>query len=264
MKFFAGLILGLVIASSYFITRNKSVPESTRKEFQVFTQEEAKKFAEAKDESSKLKAAEELYGKMMILFLANLGLELQKSSPVEVIAPSATTAQEKIPQTDIARLRTECTPCSQSVTDTAKKEEKPSVKLTTAEKFRSAPYFSKLDPQTSKLNGVFAGKLTNFGGSRKGEVDGILLDVNLEAKESRLDGEIHVILTDANNKPYSRNRGKGGNKSIRYNQNDKMVYVEASPNSFFAIRLNEFSRGEVRGEYYEDNIFVGRAVLLRQ
>ncbi len=264
MKFIAGIILGLVIASSYFITRKQSVPETTRKEFHAFTQAEAKKFAEAKDETSKLKAAEELYGKMMILFLANLGLELQKSQPIELNAPETPGAVEKIPQTEVSQLRTECAPCLQSVTDTSKKEEKPAVKLTTAEKFRSAPYFKALDSQFRKMNGIFAGRLTNFGGSRKGKTDGVLIDVDLVEKEKQLDGSIQVILTDENNTPYSRNRGKGGNKSIRYNQNDRVAYVEASPNSFFAFRLNEFSRSEVRGEYYEDNVLVGRAVLLRQ
>ena len=42
-----GLILGLLIASSYFHNRKTSVPETTRKEFQAFTEAEARKFAEA-------------------------------------------------------------------------------------------------------------------------------------------------------------------------------------------------------------------------
>ena len=259
-----GLILGLLIASSYFLNRKTSVPETTRKEFQAFTEAEARKFAEAPDGASKLKAAEELYGKMMILFLANMGLELQKSRPVEISTPEVAPEVGKIPHTADSQLRTECTPCSQSVTSTTKKEEKTDPKLTTGEKFRSARYFSALDPHVSKLVGVFSGRLTNFAGSRKGKVDGVLIDVDLVAKEKQLDGSIQVILTDENNTPYSRNRGKGGNKSIRYNQQERVAYVEASPNSFFAFRLNEFSRGEVRGEYYEDNVLVGRAVLLRQ
>ncbi|MES2529170.1 MAG: hypothetical protein V4598_18940 [Bdellovibrionota bacterium] len=261
MKFALGLILGLLVASSYFLTQKKSVPENTKKEFQVFTEVEAKRFAEAPDAASKLKAAEELYGKMMILFLANLGLQLQKSQQVEV----ETALPEAVSVKEIAVTpRTECAPCSQSGTSAPKKEEKPDVKLTTPEKFRSAPYFSALDPQVSKLIGVFQGRLTNFAGSRKGKVDGVLIDVDLVAKEKQLDGSIQVILTDENNTPYSRNRGKGGNKSIRYNQKERMVYVEASPNSFFSFRLSEFSDSRVRGDYYEDNILVGRAVLLRQ
>ncbi len=265
MKFALGLILGLLVASSFFLTQKKSVPETTKKEFQVFTEAEAKKFAEATDPASKLRAAEELYGKMMILFLANLGLELQKSRPVEMTLPEAVTEKEIVARPEIAiATRTECAPCSLSGTSAPKKEEKPDVKLTTAEKFRSAPYFNALDPQVSKIIGVFQGRLTNFAGTRKGKVDGVLIDVDLVAKEKQLDGSIQVILTDENNTPYSRNRGKGGNKSIRYNQKEKMVYVEASPNSFFSFRLNEFSDSRVRGEYYEDNILVGRAVLLRQ
>ncbi len=135
MKFLLGLILGLIVASSYFISQKPSLPETTRKEFQVFTQSEAKKFAEATDEASKLRAAEELYGKMMILFLANMGLELQKSRPVITNAPETLVAVEKIPQKEIPEMRTECTPCSQSANTSPRKEEKAEVKLTTPEKF---------------------------------------------------------------------------------------------------------------------------------
>jgi hypothetical protein len=89
--------------------------------------------------------------------------------------------------------------------------------------------------------------------------------VSLRQREEMLDGNISVILTDGeNNVPYSRNRGKGGNKTIRYNPSDKIIYVEASPNSFFSFRAGVFNRPEVSGEYYEDNAFVGRALLYRQ
>ncbi len=80
MKFALGLILGLLVASTYFLNQKKSVPENTKKEFQVFTEAEAKRFAEAPDAATKLKAAEELYGRMMILFLAKKACPIVQST----------------------------------------------------------------------------------------------------------------------------------------------------------------------------------------
>ena len=40
-----------------------------------------------------------------------------------------------------------------------------------------------------------------------------------------------------------------------------MLVLLADDRGVFAFRLNEFSESQVRGEYYEDNVLVGRAVL---
>jgi hypothetical protein len=111
---------------------------------------------------------------------------------------------------------------------------------------------------------MFAGKLSYFAGNRRGKIDNALIDVELTQKDQALDGSINVVLTDETGIPYSRNRGRGGNKTIRYNPDERMVYVEASPNSFFSFRAQEFNQNEVKGEYYEDNTFVGRAIFYRQ
>ena len=262
MKISFGIFLGILVTVAYYQSRPATVSARAKKEFQVFSQNEAKKFAEAKDPSEKLRAAEELYGKMMVLFLANLGLELQKNTPVSHVAPEiAEKSQVTAPAVPDVVMKTECAPCAQTVAAEKKKEEK---RLTTPEKFSASKYPSKLDPVIRKMRGVFVGKLTYFAGSRRGKIDGALIEVDLIEKEGSLDGAINVILTDEDNKPYSRNRGRGGNKTIRYNEKDRMVYVEASPNSFFAFRAREFDRSEVSGEYYEDNAMVGKTLLFRQ
>lgn len=269
MKFAGGIVLGLIIASVFFISRPAPIPETTQKEFKALTVNEAKTFAEAKTPEDKLKAAEALYGKMMVLFLANLGIELQKSTPAELPAGTETETrpEEKAPLvadsapaalTEITK--TECAPCAAS-----EKKKEDARKLTTPEKFSSSTYINSMQPIVRQMNGVFSGKLSYFAGEKKGKIDLALLEVNLRQRDEVLDGSIAVILTDSDtNVPYSRNRGNGGNKTIRYNSADRVVYVEASPNSFFSFRAAEFRRSEVRGEYYEKNALVGRAVLFRQ
>ncbi len=262
MKFALGLILGLLVASAFFLTRPAPIPEKTKTEFMALSETEARAFAEAPDEKTKLKAAEALYGKMMVLFLANLGLHLKESTPV-VATLTAPEAESKLPLETKDLIPLQCPPCAESAKALAEKKPDPT-KLTTPEKFRSAPYFLKMDEKMAKLNGVFAGKLSFFAGNRRGKIDSVIIDVNLLQKEEELKGEIGVILTDENGKAYSRNRGKGGNKSIRYSDSEKSVFVEASPNSFFSFRMQEFDRGTIRGEYYEDNALVGKAILYRQ
>lgn len=262
MKFFAGVLAGLILASAYFLTRPPVIAEKTKVEFRAFTEEEARAFADAPDEASKLRAAEALYGKMMVLFLANLGLHLKESRPV---LPAETSApiESKLAVVTPEVPPLQCPPCAEASQGLTEKKARTSP-LTTPEKFRSAPYFTKLDANLRKLNGVFAGKLSYFSGTRRGKIDSALIDVNLVQKQETLDGEIGVILTDENGKAYSRNRGRGGNKSIRYIPSEKTVFVEASPNSFFSFRMQEFHDGEVRGEYFEDNALVGKALLYRQ
>ncbi|MFL5785126.1 MAG: hypothetical protein ACJ76H_10975 [Bacteriovoracaceae bacterium] len=262
MKLIAGIFIGLALASTFFLTRPKSVPEKTKSEFQHFSVNEARKFAEAKTPDEKLKAAEELYGKMMILFLADLGLQLQKSQPVTEIEPP----EEKVAVTDSVKeiVKTECAPCAQAKNESAPAKKEVAKKLSMTDKFKASAYVSKMDSLIQKMSGVFSGKLTNFAGPRRGRVDNALMDVELVQKQQTLDGSIQVILTDENGIPYSRNRGKGGNKTIRYSPADKMVYVEASPTSFFVFRAGDFNDNDVTGEYYENDILSGRAILYRQ
>ncbi len=253
----------MVLSFLYFQGRPAAVPQTTRNEFQILGEVEARKFAEANDETTKLKAAEELYGKMMVLFLTHMGLQLQKSQEIEWKEPDTKKAASSTGDSRVSPLVSEsrCAPCAQAAKANEKKDPK---KLTVPDKFKSTGYLNKMEPPLRNILGVFGGKLSYFAGSRKGKTDPVLIEVNLRERENLLDGEINVILTDEEGTPYSRNRGKGGNKTIRFDEKDRMVYVEASPNSFFAFKLFQFSRNELSGEYYEDNAMVGKALLYRQ
>lgn len=204
---------------------------------------------------------------MIVLFLANLGLELQKSSPViQDVNPEVETAPSRIAETQVmAAPAATCSPCSNtSSPQELKKPEAP--KLSVVERFGTTPYFNKMEPELKKILGRFEGRLVFSAGSRQGKTDSVLFLVDLvqEGRSKTLKGQVHVVLTDEEGKSYSRNVGKGGNKSIKYAQEERMVYIEASPMSFFAIKASEFNKNEVRADYYDDNKLVGRAIVFRQ
>jgi hypothetical protein len=80
LKYLAILVVGLISGYVLYPAFNPSavepkLPEEKESKLQNFIDQEAKAFAVLKDADAKLKAAEAMYGKMMILFLADLGLK---------------------------------------------------------------------------------------------------------------------------------------------------------------------------------------------
>jgi hypothetical protein len=266
LKIFVGVLIGIALASVFFLNRPQNIPEKTKSEFQNLSVNEARKFAEAKTPDEKLKAAEELYGKMMILFLADLGLQLQRSRGVDfaVSADRETIAAGTIPVASASGVPLTCPPCAQTVSAGPGKKTEP--KKPVPEQFGSSPYFQKMTPELRKVLGTFAGQLTFTAGNKTGRIDSVLFVVNLEQSgpSGALKGTVQVMLTDDTGKTYSRNVGKGGNKSIRYSAGDGMIYIEASPVSFFVFRATEFNRDTIRGDYFDEDKLVGHAILYRQ
>jgi hypothetical protein len=203
---------------------------------------------------------------MIVLFLANLGLELQKSNPlIQDAIPPADSPAARIAETQpISAPAAICPPCQNSAAPQEKKSEAP--KLSVPERFGTTPYFNKMEPELKKILGRFEGRLYFTAGTRQGKTDSVLflVDLQQEGRSKTLKGSVHVILTDEDGKSYSRNVGNGGNKTIKYAAGERMVYIEASPMSFFAIKASEFNKNEIRGDYYDDNKLVGRTILFRQ
>jgi hypothetical protein len=88
MKFIIGLILGASITALVLYKKPEPIASTTSNEivtkFKDLSENEARQYAEAKTAEEKLKAADALYGKMMIIFLADLALKLQ---PIHQVDP---------------------------------------------------------------------------------------------------------------------------------------------------------------------------------
>lgn len=265
MRYALAFVAGVVLTFLVLETQRREVPVEVKSELKSLGAVEGKAYAEATTPDEKLRAAEALYGKMMVLFLANLGMELKKSEPIkEIPLPEEATAKETpLRETSpVVKSAPVCPPCAR---DQEEKKAAADKKLTPADKFEASPYIPKLNALLRNMRGVFVGKLNHFAGQRKGKADTALIEVNLSEQDGKLNGGIAVILTDeATQEPYSRNRGNGGNKTIRFNEKERIVYVEASPDSFFSFPAREFNGNEVTGDYYENKILVGKAILFRQ
>lgn len=254
MKYVVVLFVG--IALGYFLQPKpqieaKLAPEVTNK-FQSLIDNEAKNFALQKDAESKLKAAEELYGKMMLLFLANLNL---KAAHEYVAAEKAVTEVEK--SEVIVNERGRPTP-SENVEVVAAPSDKQKKEKQTAQQiydsFRSAHYVESFKSKERRLLGHFIGMLNHLRPSDR--KDSVVMQFDLVQEGNKLSGNTLVVMTDPNGKEYSRNAGNGGNRAIKINSSEvNSYYVDASPTSFFILSFKNFPR--ISGQYFEKGKLIG-------
>jgi hypothetical protein len=256
LKYIAVLLVG--IALGYFLkpephTETKLAPEVTNK-FQSLIDNEAKNFALQRDADAKLKAAEELYGKMMLLFLANLNV---KSSHEFVAVEKPVTEVDK--SEVIVTERGSPDPSETvEVVSTPAAETKPKNEIQTAEqiydKFRSAHYVESFKNKEKRLLGHFLGILNFLRPSDR--KDSVVMQFDLVQDGNKLSGNTLVVMTDPNGKEYSRNAGNGGNRAIKINSDEvNSYYVDASPTSFFILSFKKFPR--ISGQYFEKGKLIG-------
>lgn len=259
MKYLGVLLLGLLIGYLLSPNQKATLPPEQLNDFQGLIDHEAKNFALQKDATAKLKAAEELYGKMMILFLANLHL---KSTHHYVAPEKPVIVEEKNPKTiapkeEPLKVEESSSPAEINSATAAVANQKPAKKTDQQiyDEFRSAHYVENFRAKQRRLLGHFTGTL-NRAKPKRSE-DTIRFEFNLVQEGDRLSGDTLVTLTDAEGKEYSRNAGKGGNRTLKIvpNQRD-MYFVDASPTSFFMISFKHFP--QITGSYYERGEFIGK------
>jgi hypothetical protein len=122
-------------------------PKQHIQPFKNFIEKEAKKYADLQDADAKLKAADEMYGKMMMLFLAELGLMASASRPVtnqicppvETKTPDESAVLSEKPKSEISVASV----ADSEVTSVSKKEEASKNDGEPWVKFASTPYIEK-------------------------------------------------------------------------------------------------------------------------
>lgn len=230
--------------------------------FKKFIEKEAKTYADLQDAEAKLKAADEMYGKMMMLFLAELGIMATQSRPVlnPVCPPVAKVLKDDFPVEDMTKPDAQTfgtvTPAE---TPNARKAEKPKNDGERWVKFASTPYldqFSRKD--RSLMFGAFEGQMRHLSPHQE-RVDTIIMQFNLLQVDKKIEGDTLVSMVDPSGKEYSRNSGNGGNRSIKKADTENSYYVEASPTSYFLLDLSNFPR--VTGQYFERGKLEGNVTL---
>lgn len=159
--------------------------------FQKFLKSEAKNFAEADNAEDKLKAADEMYSKMMLLFLSQLELKAPENKPLNVtvnIQPEKKIYVEVPTEVILPKIR------------------KPKKETTIAERLKSGTitmvdykammdtvtYLDGNDSRVKKLIGTYTGKMKIIQ-SRTGLLENVLLQVNLDPENSMTKFEVKDV-----------------------------------------------------------------------
>lgn len=239
------ILVALVSAAlGYFL---RPVPKADS--FDTFIQTEAKKYAEATDADAKLKAADEMYGKMMLLLLAEVGTRARPevSKPVLVNLPKITECPPLIAPEPAEKTISVTTP-QPEIQKSLKPEEVAKDNWT---KYATTPYLDTLQGKDKRMIGRFEGVLQR-GNDRE---DTVVMQFNLVETKKEITGETFVTMTDPNGKEYSRDAGHGGNRSIKSADAENGYYIEASPTSYFLINLKHYP--QISGKYFEKGKFIG-------
>lgn len=228
-----------------------------------------------KKSEEKYKKADEILGKIMLLFLANIQLKLkpevkdyftkgERSSVHEVI--DSKTVEEINPkqidsiQNNITQMIVPLIIENPEFEQVAKNVEKTLIKnpYLYYKKAKAVEDLSKL----KFLKGKFEGEVYLTKGKHKGSTEKIILDINFYHEAGKIKGEyLSQLFRDG--QAYSTNRGEGGNTQIReVEHNFSQVLIETSPNSFIHLEIINGQDFYV-GKYYDDDEFVGLVKLYR-
>lgn len=242
----------------------RSTPEPQKaEESRVWAQKGADQISELPREEQ-LKAAEEYYGKAVVLFLASLANRVSGEAPVANLAEPI--VKEIAPQEVISEAeKEELTKLTLAKAEVAMYEKSYPVQKTVQTLFNYAktPFAKKMSPQVRRMNGSYDGFL-HHEGKNKGRSDRVVININFTiGDKNQLEGDVEVLIYDSSGKLYSNKRGTGGNNSLKLvNGKKDEVYLEAAPGDF--IHLNIKNPGILQGRYYDSSgKVVGRVVLRR-
>lgn len=266
MKGMGLLIIGVLIGVGLMTVMKKDTTPAP----QEWAEAGVAKIQSQGDAAAQLKAAEEYYGKAVVLFLAGLVREQQRPEavlaepivkeikelpPQESITPSESAALASVTSGQNP-VKVEAQPIAVSPTDKA---------LNNLITHRKSPLATKLTPQVRKMRGSFEGRFRWESGKNKGRVDHVAMDMNFYMEDGKkLMGIISIILTDPEGKQYSRSTGNGENQTLRLVPGRKdQVYVEPAPGDFILLDIRNPNR--MSGPYYDQGgNYLGKVEIVRK
>jgi hypothetical protein len=144
--------------------------------------------------------------------------------------------------------------------ETLPQETKPSEKMPNSmiknrERFFNSQTISEFKI-IKRVNGVYKGLMNYFRVTKDGEeikkLNEVFLSIDFfQTDEGKLNGKFLLNITGDGTD--SRNRGEGGNRQIKLDDKG-VIYLEASPNSFFTIEdgLQSMNKAKFKAIYYQD------------
>jgi hypothetical protein len=265
MKFILGLVVGAAVSGLVFFMKPGPVIQSHDEmvtKFKSLSENEARRYAEATTAEEKLKAADALYEKMMLIFLADLALKME---PIHQVDPAMIEQTIKESKEEIEKSTVEVTAAAKTDAELIGISKKTKTTLPSDNKvisgYKDSNHSTTLDKRTRRMLGNFEGTLRHLQGKDKGRVDSVKISMDFtQVKKGELDGSSSVILADPQGQEYSRGQGDGGNGTLRLHPTDEdIVYIDASPSSFISLSVST-----LRGSYFDKGLYIGDVQLRRK
>ncbi len=263
MKTWGLLVFGFVIGilgSAMF----RSTPEAQKAdEARVWAQKGTDQISELPREEQ-LKAAEEYYGKAVVLFLASLANRVKGESPKGNLAEPI--VKEIPPQEVISNPdQMELAKLTASKAETLKTEESLLVQKSVQNlvNYAKTPYARKMSPQIRRINGSYTGVLI-YEGKKKGRKDRVVMNINFVVGEKKnVEGDVEILIYDPSGNLHSNKRGSGGNNSLKLVPGKKdEIYIEPAPGDFIHLNIKRSDR--FSGRYFDKTgKEIGTVVLKR-
>lgn len=257
-------------------SRLKKRYESLNKAATNISNIDLKEYTELKSLEEKYKKADEILGKVMLLFLANIKVKME-SKVQDYFANSERSIPLKkniedvsndIPKMKLIKNENGLF----SPINIPLKVEHPDfdqVAKSVEKTLINNPYMFYKNAKSAKnfkeilfLKGKFEGELYRIKGKFKGSTDKVLLEINFYEEEGKLKGD-YISQLLRNGEAYSTNRGGGDNAQIRKVEgHPRQVLLETSPNSFIHLEITKGNDYYI-GKYYDDDEFSGLVKLYR-
>jgi hypothetical protein len=280
---FISLFIGLVVGAKFFSTTEtiKEVQikpeikiEKNKKSFITaatnISNVDLLEYTKLKTMKEKYEKADEILGKIMLLFLANIQLEMNKD--VKKYFTSSDRQKLRFEEKKKEPIKVVISPFESSSKDDLGKienEDFSDIESKTSKFNLKEPYAFYKNAKSAtdlkdifRLYGKFEGELYITKGKNKGIIDSIHIDIKLMQVGNKLKGD-YISELRRSGSPYSTNRGSGENKQVKLiNKPKKHLLLEMSPSSFLQIFPSNESE-IIIGRFYDNDEYMGLVRLYK-
>lgn len=254
MVFKGFILLGLGIALGYFLGASNAhtptaatlIPDGTKAQLEQLANVDIDEYYRLKESEAKFRKADEIFGKIVAIFLADLGLHVKSAGPVAraAVEPGKQPETAKAPAAVSAPVAAAPAPASWQANEKGLlavrsergiAEELERVKLPDpTATWNQALSFKNRKEQLQGLSGRFAGtgSVTTDGQEQTWD---ITMQVDAQMKNEKLDGIFKAILSK-NGKTFSNSSSSGGIRAFKEVAGEsKTVLAEISPTLMFQL-----------------------------
>lgn len=252
--FASGFLVGKFWNSQSHNLKSFSANETdVQKKIRSLTEKEILEYYQLKSDSEKLKSADDILGKMVLLFLYDLGIKLQPATQ-DLILSQIQNQKSGVDPHDVDSSSSPHTSPSQNTAklvssrwqdfeilrsqinddaDASRFLEKVSIK-DFSETLKLAKNFANRTGQINYLNGNFYGKAQVIRNNKSAQWD-IEMSIMGDLGKGKLHGQVSIKMIE-NGKVFSQSRGNGTLKEIKeFESESDAIIIRAAPSTYFQL-----------------------------